>query len=101
MHSELCACYHNVQMRMPAEKVTKCVCCNNGPGKLAMDYAKLSQKKKKIDALCPLPPALIKNLDDWFRIELTYTSNAIEGNTLTRRETAVIIEKGLTVGGKC
>ncbi len=67
---------------------------------LAMDYAKLSQKKKKIDELRPLPPALIKNLDDWFRIELTYTSNAIEGNTLTRRETAVIIEKGLTVGGK-
>ena len=67
---------------------------------LVMDCTKLSQKKKKIDALRPLPPALIKNLDDWFRIELTYTSNAIEGNTLTRRETAVIVEKGLTVGGK-
>ena len=30
----------------------------------------------------------------------TYTSNAIEGNTLTRRETALVVEKGLTVGGK-
>ncbi len=37
---------------------------------------------------------------DWFRVELTYTSNAIEGNTLTRRETALVVEKGLTVGGK-
>jgi len=37
---------------------------------------------------------------DWFRIELTYTSNAIEGNTLSRRETALVVEKGLTVGGK-
>jgi Fic family protein len=42
----------------------------------------------------------VKNLEAWFRVELTYTSNAIEGNTLSRRETAVVIEKGLTVGGK-
>ena len=65
-----------------------------------MDYKKLSQIKDQIDQFRPFPPALIKNLDDWFRIELTYSSNAIEGNSLTRRETAVIIEKGLTVGGK-
>ncbi len=30
-------------------------------------------------------------------MELTYTSNAIEGNTLTRKETAVVVEKVLTV----
>ncbi|MEM7792047.1 MAG: Fic family protein, partial [Verrucomicrobiota bacterium] len=45
-------------------------------------------------------PALVENLEQWFLIELTYTSNAIEGNTLTRRETAVVVEKGLTVSGK-
>jgi Fic family protein len=67
---------------------------------LDMDYTALSQKKMKIDRHRPLPPALVKNLEEWFRIELTYTSNAIEGNTLTRNETAVIVEKGLTVGGK-
>jgi Fic family protein len=67
---------------------------------LSMDYAQLSQKKQKIDGFRPLSPALVKNLDDWFRIELTYSSNAIEGNTLSRSETAVIVEKGLTVGGK-
>ena len=44
--------------------------------------------------------ALVQNLDEWFKIELTYTSNAIEGNTLTRRETALVVEKGITVGGK-
>jgi len=43
---------------------------------------------------------LVANLEEWFRIELTYTSNAIEGNTLTRRETALVLEKGITVGGK-
>lgn len=32
--------------------------------------------------------------------QVTYTSNAIEGNTLTRAETALVVEKGLTVGGK-
>jgi len=48
----------------------------------------------------PLPSDLVANLEEWFRIELTYTSNAIEGNTLTRRETALVVEKGITVGGK-
>jgi Fic family protein len=65
-----------------------------------MDYAKLSDKKKRLDKHRPLSKELVRNLDDWFRIELTYTSNAIEGNTLTRQETAMVVEKGLTVGGK-
>jgi Fic family protein len=65
-----------------------------------MNYAKLTDKKQRLDALRPLQDALVRNLDDWFRVELTYTSNAIEGNTLTRRETALVVEKGLTVGGK-
>ena len=38
-----------------------------------------------------LDTALQKNLDDWYRVELTYTSNAIEGNTLTREEVAKIL----------
>lgn len=48
----------------------------------------------------PLPPDVVRSLDAWFRVQLTYTSNALEGNTLSRRETAVVLEKGLTVGGK-
>lgn len=65
-----------------------------------MDYDTLHQKKQKLDGCRPLSPALVRNLEDWFRVELTYTSNAIEGNTLTRQETALVVEKGLTVGGK-
>lgn len=64
------------------------------------ELAKLTDKKQRLDALQPLPPELIKNLDEWYRIELTYTSNAIEGNTLTRAETALVVEKGITVQGK-
>lgn len=65
-----------------------------------MKYKLLDKKKSQLDALRPLSPELTKNLDEWFKVELTYTSNAIEGNTLSRKETAIIIEKGLTIGGK-
>ena len=65
-----------------------------------MTYKKLMQKKQALDALRPLPPDLVRNLEAWFKVELTFTSNALEGNTLTRRETAVVLEKGLTIGGK-
>src|SRR5947209_5302073 len=61
---------------------------------------KLTKKKQKLDSFQPLPQAVIKNLDDWYRVELTYTSNAIEGNTLSRAETALVVEKGITVEGK-
>ena len=67
---------------------------------LPMDFNKLTAKKQRLDKFRPLPNAMVQNLEDWFRIELTYTSNAIEGNTLTRSETALVVEKGLTVGGK-
>lgn len=62
--------------------------------------AVLETKKKRLDGYRPFPVDLVRNLEDWFKIELTYTSNAIEGNTLSRAETALIVEKGLTVEGK-
>ena len=65
-----------------------------------MNYEVLTEKKQQLDQFRPLPDILVRNLEDWFRVELTYTSNAIEGNTLTRRETALVVEKGLTVGGR-
>ena len=48
----------------------------------------------------PIPITITQNLNEWFQVELTYTSNALEGNTLTRQETAQVIEKGITIGGK-
>ncbi len=63
-------------------------------------FANLTAKKKELDTYKPFPPELIKNLNDWYRIELTYTSNAIEGNTLTRQETALVVDDGITVSGK-
>jgi Fic family protein len=60
----------------------------------------LSRKKQSLDQFQPLAPELIKNLREWFRVELTYTSNAIEGNTLTRQETALVVDKGMGIEGK-
>jgi hypothetical protein len=67
---------------------------------LRMKWNSLSEKKQKLDEFRPLPKELVSNLENWFKVELTYTSNALEGNTLTRQETAVVVEKGLTIGGK-
>jgi Fic family protein len=47
-----------------------------------------------------ISPDSFKAIIKWLRVELTYTSNRIEGNTLTREETALTIEKGLTSGSK-
>lgn len=63
-------------------------------------FDKLTEKKKQLDAHHPLPTALVDNLQAWFRIELTYTSNAIEGNTLSRAQTALVADKGITIEGK-
>lgn len=61
---------------------------------------KLTEKKQKLDKYRPFRKELVQNLQEWFDVELTYTSNAIEGNTLSRMETALVIEKGITVEGK-
>lgn len=60
----------------------------------------LTDKKQRLDKYRPLPLAIVNNLEEWFKVELTYTSNAIEGNTLTRQETALVVQKGITVGGR-
>lgn len=62
----------------------------------------LTEKKQQLDKLQPLPIDLVTNLDEWFKVEITYSSNAIEGNTLTRIETAEVIERGTSavISGK-
>jgi Fic family protein len=73
------------------------------PSILMLNPALLSQidlLKARLDRLRPLPPELVDNLREVFDIRLTYHSNAIEGNTLTQSETQIVIEKGITIGGK-
>ncbi len=56
-------------------------------------------EKAKLDAARPLPANTFASLREKLTLEWTYHSNAIEGNTLTLRETKVVLE-GITVGGK-
>ncbi len=48
----------------------------------------------------PLSPETLQSLKEYYRIGTTYTSNALEGNSLTESETKVVIEDGLTIEGK-
>jgi Fic family protein len=48
----------------------------------------IASKKERLDALRPISRAVLLSLQKSYDVDLTYTSNAIEGNTLTLRETA-------------
>lgn len=59
----------------------------------------IDQKKKELDALRPFPSAVAARLREFYLVEWTHHSTALEGNTLTLMETRVVLE-GITVGGK-
>jgi Fic family protein len=61
---------------------------------------RIEDKKARLDALRPLPSVMMNQLKEQFTVEWIYNSNAIEGNTLTLRETQLILETGMTIGGK-
>jgi cell filamentation protein, protein adenylyltransferase len=65
-------------------------------------FDQLTRKKQLLNTHKPLPKDLIRNIEEWLRVELTYTSNAIEGNTLSRTQTAEVIERGVAavISGK-
>lgn len=56
--------------------------------------------KKCLDSFRPLNPAQLETLEHAFDIQYTHESTKIEGNSLTLSETALVIEKGITVKGK-
>lgn len=59
----------------------------------------IDKKKAELDNSRPLTQGEIERLNEDFAIEYTYNSNAIEGNTLTLRETDMVL-KGLTIDKK-
>jgi len=56
----------------------------------------IAYKKDRLDGLRPLPPEALSELEHFYDVELTY----INGSTLSPVETALVIEKGATIGGK-
>ncbi len=63
-------------------------------------FKRILDKKAALDALRPLPVTAVRRLNEQLTIEWIYNSNAIEGSTLSLRETQLILEQGITIGGK-
>lgn len=63
-------------------------------------FERNEQYKAQIDLFRPFEGNALKQIKDYYKIRLTYSSNALEGNSLTETETKILLEDGLTVGGK-
>ena len=61
---------------------------------------KIDALRATIDSHRPLDALMLKQVKEYFRIGMTYSSNALEGNSLTETETKIVIEDGITIGGK-
>lgn len=62
-------------------------------------FEEVTNLKNELDKKSPLSKNTLKSLQETINLEWTYNSNGIEGNTLTLRETQIVLE-GITIGGK-
>ena len=69
-------------------------------GELEAVRAEVAERRRVLGALRAERGGAWENFEHALDLELTFTSNAIEGNTLTGMETTLVVEKGLTIGGK-
>lgn len=60
----------------------------------------IDRLKRWLDEFRPLPASVVAELKKQYDTRFTYNSNAIEGNTLTQSETELVLETGITIGGK-
>lgn len=65
-----------------------------------VDLGEIEKSKRELDDHRPLPKGALQSLEDKLEIDEVHNSTAIEGNTLTLGETALVLTKGLTVSGK-
>jgi Fic family protein len=61
---------------------------------------RIEEKLELLNSYRPLPEPAVRRLKEQFEIEMTYNSNAIEGNCLTLKETYLVINEGITIKGK-
>lgn len=62
--------------------------------------SRIDEKRQQLNSLRPLSAPVVAKLKQQFALEMTYNSNGIEGNSLTLKETAWVIQDGLTIKGK-
>ncbi|MFM7683406.1 MAG: Fic family protein [Bacteroidota bacterium] len=60
----------------------------------------LDELSKKWKNIKPLNEIQLRKMEEYFFTSYTYESNRIEGNTLTLQETHLVINEGITIGGK-
>jgi len=70
------------------------------PPKLEALLVTLSELQQKWQAQKPLEASQLQKLQTYFNLAYTYESNRIEGNTLSLQETNLVVNEGITVGGK-
>lgn len=63
-------------------------------------YERILRKREALDKLRPFNQGALQKLEEVFRIEMTYNSNALEGNSLNLSETKLVLEEGITIGNK-
>lgn len=61
---------------------------------------KIDELKTRIDRSRPADPHLAGQIKEFYRIRLTSSSNALEGNSYTETETKIVLEDGIAIGGK-
>ena len=67
---------------------------------VALDFQALDEARAQLDALRPLAGAQVLTLGEAWDVEMVYESNRIEGNSLTLRETEMVVARGMTIAGK-
>ncbi|MBI4999671.1 Fic family protein [Candidatus Gottesmanbacteria bacterium] len=61
---------------------------------------RIDKKLKRLNMFRPLSSSAVKKLQEQFKIEMIYNSNAIEGNSLSLKETFLVINEGITIKNK-
>ncbi len=63
-------------------------------------FKRLEEKKNALKLGRPLPTIALQKIKEAISLEWTYNSNSIEGNTLSLRETQIVLQEGITIKGK-
>jgi Fic family protein len=79
---------------------TKTFDLENLSSSLQDQLKRIDSLQKKWKASKPLDGLQLSKMKDFFNTEYTFESNRIEGNTLSLQETHLVVNEGLTIGGK-
>jgi len=91
---------HLAEKRMEYHRTKKQEVVGSVPKDLELLLNQLTELQADWSKYKPLNATQLRKMEEYFNLNYTYESNRIEGNTLTLQETHLIINDGITVGGK-